>query len=58
MEKLTTLDDFAIKHSTDKSSKDHQYTDRYSIYLEHYRDIEFNLLEIGVYSGNSTILDE
>ena len=53
MEKVITLDELAIKHSTDKSSKDHQYTDRYSMYLEQYRDIEFNLLEIGVFDGAS-----
>jgi len=29
------------------------YTSKYSIYLEAYRDIEFNLLEIGVYNGAS-----
>jgi hypothetical protein len=53
MEKILTLDELAIKHSTDKSSKDHQYTLRYSMYLEQYRDVEFNLLEIGVFDGAS-----
>ncbi len=53
MEKHTTLDELAIKYATDKSSRDHQYTSRYSVYLEQYRDVEFNLLEIGVFDGAS-----
>ena len=53
MEKIMTLDELAIKHVTDKSSQDHQYTDRYTLYLEQYRDMEFNLLEIGVFDGAS-----
>lgn len=48
-----TLDDLATKYNTDKGPNDHMYTSRYSIYLEPFRDIEFNLLEIGVYDGAS-----
>jgi hypothetical protein len=48
-----TLDNLANKYNTDKGPADHMYTSRYSIYLESYRDIEFNLLEIGVYNGAS-----
>ena len=48
-----TLDELAIKYGTDKGPEDHTYTDRYSLYLEQYRDIEFNLLEIGVFNGAS-----
>lgn len=53
MEKIMTLDELAAKHGTDKGPNDHMYTSKYSLYLEQYRDIEFNLLEIGVYNGSS-----
>jgi hypothetical protein len=53
MEKIMTLNELAIKHGTDKGPEDHMYTDKYEIYLEQYRDVEFNLLEIGVYNGSS-----
>ena len=53
MEKRMSLDEIAIKFKTDKSSIYHQYTSRYEIYLDQYRDVEFNLLEIGVFDGAS-----
>jgi len=53
MEKIMTLDDLAEKYNTDKGTSSHWYTARYSMYLEQYRDEEFNLLEIGVYDGAS-----
>ena len=53
MEQPMTLDNLAIKYNTDKGPNDHMYTSKYSIYLESYRDIEFNLLEIGVFDGAS-----
>jgi hypothetical protein len=48
-----TLDSLATKYKTDKGPLGHMYTSKYSIYLEDYRDIEFNLLEIGVFDGAS-----
>jgi len=48
-----TLDKLAEKYNTDKGPNDHLYTKRYSMYLEQFRDVEFNLLEIGVYDGAS-----
>lgn len=51
--KTLTLDELAEKYGTDKGLGDHCYTPRYSMYLEQYRDEEFNLLEIGVYNGAS-----
>jgi hypothetical protein len=48
-----TLDELAKKYGTDKGSDGHLYTNKYSIYLEQYRDLEFNLLEIGVFNGAS-----
>jgi hypothetical protein len=53
MEKIMTLNELAAKYGTDKGLDGHMYTDRYSLYLEQYRDIEFNLLEIGVFDGAS-----
>jgi len=48
-----TLDQLAIKYGTDKGTTDHSYTSRYEIYLEQYRNEQFNLLEIGVCDGSS-----
>lgn len=48
-----TLDQLAIQHGTDKSSLAHNYVSRYEIYLDSYRDINFNFLEIGIYNGSS-----
>lgn len=53
MERIMKLDNLAIKYNTDKGPDDHMYTSRYEIYLESFRDIEFNLLEIVVYDGAS-----
>ena len=53
MEKLITLNELAEKYGTDKGIDGHMYTNRYELYLESYRDLEFNLLEIGVYNGAS-----
>jgi hypothetical protein len=49
----TTLDELAIKYGADKNPNLHNYTPRYSLYLEQYRDTKFNFLEIGVYEGSS-----
>jgi hypothetical protein len=48
-----TLDELAVKYGTDKGPENHMYTSKYSLYLEQYRDVEFNLLEIGVFDGAS-----
>jgi hypothetical protein len=47
------LGDLATKYGTDKGPRGHNYTERYQIYLEAYRDLTFNLLEIGVFDGSS-----
>lgn len=44
------LDEIAIKHGCDKSSKHHDYCKVYERYLEVWRDDEINLLELG-YGG-------
>lgn len=53
MEKIITLDELATSYGTDKGPNDHIYTSKYETYLEQYREIEFNLLEIGIYNGAS-----
>lgn len=53
MKNRISLDELAIKYNTDKGPNDHLYTSRYSIYLESFRDLEFNLLEIGIFDGAS-----
>tara|TARA_R100000951_G_scaffold105429_1_gene99223 strand:- start:667 stop:1299 length:633 start_codon:yes stop_codon:yes gene_type:complete len=47
------LGDLAIKHNTDKGPTSHNYTSRYELYLDQFRELEFNLLEIGVFDGGS-----
>jgi hypothetical protein len=47
------LNNLAIKHGTDKGPYDHMYTSKYELYLDQYRDENFNLLEIGVCDGSS-----
>jgi hypothetical protein len=48
-----TLNELATKYKTDKGPGEHEYTSRYNMYLESFRDVEFNLLEIGVCDGAS-----
>lgn len=50
---METLDEFAIRHHTDKASPQHGYAVIYEKYLQSWRDKEFVLLEIGVASGAS-----
>jgi len=48
-----TLDEIAINHKTDKSTKYQGYTLIYPLYLDRYKDKNFKLLEIGVQEGKS-----
>lgn len=55
---MTNLTDLGQKYGTDKVDQWHEflgdkYTDIYHRYLNHLRDKEFNLLEIGVRDGKS-----
>jgi len=50
---LSTLNELAIKHGTDKSSLCHDYCDEYDIFLNKYRDKKVNVLEFGVFYGSS-----
>jgi len=47
------LNNLATKYNTDKGPGNHEYTSRYEMYLEPFRDLEFNLLEIGICDGAS-----
>lgn len=48
-----TLDELALKHGTDKSSKVHFYTRHYERYFAPLRDKELKILEIGIQEGKS-----
>lgn len=48
-----TLDEIALGYDTDKSSKFHNYTEKYARYFEGMRDKKFKLLEIGIQNGYS-----
>lgn len=50
-----TLDEIAIKHGTDKSSKGHNYCNFYELFFEPLRYDALNLLEIGVDKGASLL---
>lgn len=44
------IDELAIKHNTDKSSLDHQYTQHYQKYFDKYIKSPNKILELGIYS--------
>lgn len=48
-----SLDEFAIKHGTDKASPQHSYTQYYDMFFYPIRDHRVNLMEIGVDAGAS-----
>jgi demethylmacrocin O-methyltransferase len=48
-----TLDEIAIKYNTDKQSKLHNYTEKYSNHLEKLRNDKIKILEIGIQNGYS-----
>ena len=45
-----TIDELAIKHNTDKSSLDHQYTKHYQKYFDTYINNPKKILELGIYT--------
>jgi len=47
------LDELAIKHGTDKSSKHHNYTESYEIEFKPLHNKKLNILEVGIYEGAS-----
>jgi trans-aconitate methyltransferase len=48
-----TLDEIAIRYGTDKSSLFHNYAVKYDKLLSQFKEQFTNILEIGVYKGNS-----
>lgn len=49
-----SLDSIFIKHQTDKSSLNHNYSPYYEMFFERLRHEPISLLELGVFSGAST----
>lgn len=47
------LDELGIVTGTDKSSKYHNYLNKYEFYLNRWKDADFVLLELGVFKGAS-----
>ena len=39
--------------ATDKSSYDHNYLEKYEFFLQKFKDMPFNLLELGIFHGDS-----
>jgi hypothetical protein len=50
---MSTLDEIALKHGPDKSSKYHGYTKYYEMFFEPIRNSNLRILEIGVQFGLS-----
>ncbi len=50
---MKTLDILALEFGTDKSSLHHNYTKYYSMFFNKYRYDAINLLEIGIWTGDS-----
>jgi hypothetical protein len=48
--KNMTIDELAIKHNTDKSSLDHNYTQFYQSYFDKFIKTPKKILELGIYS--------
>jgi len=53
-----TIDELAIKYNTDKSSKDHYYTQFYQKYFDKYLSSPKKILELGIYATVSPSLLE
>lgn len=50
---MKTLDEIAVKWGTDKSSASHSYTKYYDMFFSPIRYFDMNILEIGVWTGQS-----
>lgn len=50
---MLSLDEIALKHGTDKSSKLHGYTEKYDIHFSKLRKEKLKILEIGIQNGFS-----
>lgn len=47
------LNELGVQYKTDKSDRYHNYLRKYEFFLESYRDLEMNVLELGVFNGGS-----
>lgn len=50
---MMTIDELAIKHNTDKSSLDHEYTQFYQKYFDLYVKKPKKILELGIYTTSN-----
>lgn len=50
---FTDLSDIGDKWATDKCSYDHNYLDKYEFFLQNFKTRHFNLLELGIFRGDS-----
>lgn len=50
---FTDLSDIGDKWATDKCSYDHNYLEKYEFFLQKFKAAPFNLLELGIYHGDS-----
>lgn len=50
---FTDLSGIGDKWATDKCSYDHNYLEKYEFFLRKFKDTPFNLLELGVFHGDS-----
>lgn len=51
--KKNELNKLGIQYKTDKSDQYHNYLRKYEFFLEPYRDLEMNILDLGVFNGGS-----
>lgn len=52
-EEYTWLDKLGQEFGTDKSSKVHNYLNKYEFFLNRWKDADINILELGVFEGSS-----
>lgn len=50
---FTDLSNIGDKWATDKCSYDHNYLDKYEFFLQNFKARHFNLLELGIFRGDS-----
>jgi hypothetical protein len=50
---MKTLDAYALKYNTDKSSNEHDYAKLYDYHFSPLRNDKLKLLELGIYAGSS-----
>ena len=53
MSEVETLDQIGIRHGTDKNSTQNNFLQFYAAFLEHIRERQVKVLEIGVLNGGS-----